>query len=205
MPFKKNEVNKEKILNSALTVFCQSGYKGSTIIDIAKKAKVNKALVYYYFQDKEFVFQNVIRKNLKNIIIDFRNFLKDIDEHPLPIEVLIGIVRKIKNKYKLFFQLLIAELLKEEDNDIANLIIEVLSKEEVNFQSELNKILADSGISTEVSLYNREVLVLFLGLLSADIITEKLAPLLLNTKSSQLELFQGNIDRLISGLRFKSN
>ena len=142
---------------------------------------------------------------MKNIIIDFRNFLKDIDEHPLPIEVLIGIVRKIKNKYKLFFQLLIAELLKEEDNDIANLIIEVLSKEEVNFQSELNKILADSGISTEVSLYNREVLVLFLGLLSADIITEKLAPLLLNTKSSQLELFQGNIDRLISGLRFKSN
>lgn len=43
---------KEVLLKAALKVFAASGYHGSSIADIAKEAKVSKALFYHYFQSK---------------------------------------------------------------------------------------------------------------------------------------------------------
>lgn len=44
------EVSKrEKILNAAEKLFADLGYKGTTTRAIAKKAKVNTAMLSYYF------------------------------------------------------------------------------------------------------------------------------------------------------------
>lgn len=43
---------KEILLQAAIKVFAANGYHGSSIADIAKKAKVSKALFYHYFQSK---------------------------------------------------------------------------------------------------------------------------------------------------------
>jgi AcrR family transcriptional regulator len=44
---------KESLLQAALKVFAQNGYHGSSIADIAKEAKVSKALFYHYFNSKK--------------------------------------------------------------------------------------------------------------------------------------------------------
>ena len=43
---------KEALLKAALKVFAANGYHGSSVADIAKEAKVSKALFYHYFQTR---------------------------------------------------------------------------------------------------------------------------------------------------------
>lgn len=43
---------KEILLKAALKVFAINGYHGSSVADIAKEAKVSKALFYHYFESK---------------------------------------------------------------------------------------------------------------------------------------------------------
>jgi len=43
---------KESLLQAALKVFTANGYHGSSVADIAKEAKVSKALFYHYFDSK---------------------------------------------------------------------------------------------------------------------------------------------------------
>lgn len=55
------ELSKKKILEVSTRVFAESGFDGARVDEIAAKADVNKALIYYYFKSK---------KNILNIIID---------------------------------------------------------------------------------------------------------------------------------------
>lgn len=43
---------KESLLQAALKVFAANGYHGSSVAEIAKEAKVSKALFYHYFESK---------------------------------------------------------------------------------------------------------------------------------------------------------
>lgn len=44
---------KQRILEAAAQVFAESGYDGARVDEIAKRAGVNKALIYYYYDNKE--------------------------------------------------------------------------------------------------------------------------------------------------------
>lgn len=48
----KDMDTKEILLQAALKVFATNGYHGSSVADIAKEAKVSKALFYHYFDSK---------------------------------------------------------------------------------------------------------------------------------------------------------
>jgi AcrR family transcriptional regulator len=45
--------SKEKILAAAEQIFAEVGFDGARVDDIALKAGVNKALIYYYFESKD--------------------------------------------------------------------------------------------------------------------------------------------------------
>ncbi|ETO18023.1 transcriptional regulator, TetR Family Member, partial [Reticulomyxa filosa] len=49
----KNKTTREKILSTAISLFANRGFEGTSISDIAAKAKINKSLIYHYFDDKE--------------------------------------------------------------------------------------------------------------------------------------------------------
>lgn len=44
---------KQRILVAASQVFAESGYDGARVDEIARRAGVNKALIYYYYDNKE--------------------------------------------------------------------------------------------------------------------------------------------------------
>ena len=46
------ERSKTQILNSSLKLFAEKGFKGTSISDIAKDAKISKGLIYNYFESK---------------------------------------------------------------------------------------------------------------------------------------------------------
>ena len=52
---------KNRILNAAVRVFGEKGYKGATIRNIGRAAKVNSALLYYYYENKHTLFTESVR------------------------------------------------------------------------------------------------------------------------------------------------
>ncbi len=63
---KKN--TKEKILNSARELFSQFGYDGCKVDVIAAKAAVNKASIYYHYQDKASLYEKVFEEDLGDFL-----------------------------------------------------------------------------------------------------------------------------------------
>jgi len=55
----KNDTSQEKILSAAKKVFLSKGMVGARMQDIANEAGINKALLHYYFKDKEKLFEMI--------------------------------------------------------------------------------------------------------------------------------------------------
>ena len=54
---------KERILRIAENQFARYGIQKTTMDEIAKKARMGKSTLYYYFKSKEDIFAEVIRKD----------------------------------------------------------------------------------------------------------------------------------------------
>jgi AcrR family transcriptional regulator len=54
---KRDQSTEEKILQAAKKVFVQKGMAGARMQDIADEAGINKALLHYYFRNKEKLFE----------------------------------------------------------------------------------------------------------------------------------------------------
>ena len=63
----KTENTEEEILNAAITIFQQKGMAGARMQEIADKAKINKALLHYYYRSKQLLFEAVF-KNAFNLL-----------------------------------------------------------------------------------------------------------------------------------------
>lgn len=65
---------KERILDAAVKLFAEKGFDGTTVNEIANKAQVNKALIYYYFDNKADILDYLVQfllENVANITIDY--------------------------------------------------------------------------------------------------------------------------------------
>jgi TetR/AcrR family transcriptional regulator len=51
---------KDRLLKTALTLFSEKGYAGVSVNDIVAGAKVNKRMVYHYFDNKEHLYQEAL-------------------------------------------------------------------------------------------------------------------------------------------------
>jgi AcrR family transcriptional regulator len=54
------ERQKKKIINVAGRLFYQNGYQGTTLDEIAKAGKINKATIYYYFNSKAILLFEIV-------------------------------------------------------------------------------------------------------------------------------------------------
>lgn len=59
---------KTRILDAAVRVFGEKGYKGATIRHLGRAAKVNSALLYYYYENKHTLFTESIRMILRGFL-----------------------------------------------------------------------------------------------------------------------------------------
>ena len=64
MPKKDGEKTKARILQVAEKLFSENGFDGTSIDKIAKKASVNKALIYYYFKNKNDIIVSLVKKTI---------------------------------------------------------------------------------------------------------------------------------------------
>lgn len=57
--YKKDRSTEERILDAARQVFVRKGMYGARMQDIADEAGINKALLHYYFKNKEKLFEEI--------------------------------------------------------------------------------------------------------------------------------------------------
>jgi len=69
-----SQETKHKIIEAARKHFIQYGYDGARMQAIADEAKVNKALLHYYFKDKQLLYQEVFEYALIHIKTGFTIF-----------------------------------------------------------------------------------------------------------------------------------
>jgi AcrR family transcriptional regulator len=60
-----DHLNAERILNEGWKLFQQKGYRGVTIDELCLNCGLSKPTVYYYFQDKENLFVQVLKFKLR--------------------------------------------------------------------------------------------------------------------------------------------
>ncbi|MBT5263438.1 MAG: TetR family transcriptional regulator [Rhodospirillaceae bacterium] len=86
----------ERILTSATTEFAQSGFGGARVDMIAKRAGINKSLIYHYFQSKDGLFRAVMERAYRRI----RLAEQDLDL--LALDPLDAVVRLTRFTFRYF-------------------------------------------------------------------------------------------------------
>ncbi|MFI5399316.1 MAG: TetR/AcrR family transcriptional regulator, partial [Candidatus Binatia bacterium] len=61
---------REKILATASRLFSEQGYESTSLSQVARQAKVSKALIFWHFDSKEKLYRSALRKTLEPYFID---------------------------------------------------------------------------------------------------------------------------------------
>lgn len=61
------KVSPERILAAAAVEFASRGYSGARVDGIARRARVNKAMLYYHFGSKQAIYQALLRSVFTNV------------------------------------------------------------------------------------------------------------------------------------------
>jgi TetR/AcrR family transcriptional regulator len=63
----KEKQTEQHILDAAKKVFYAKGYAGARMQEIADEAKINKAMLHYYFRSKEKLFDRIFAESFQNL------------------------------------------------------------------------------------------------------------------------------------------
>lgn len=99
-----------RILASAEELFAQKGYDGSSIREIASKAKTNTALIYYYFKDKEGLFRATLEKAVVEVPQMLKNVISSSDTVEEGLDRILEMIVTLAPQRSYFFQILHREL-----------------------------------------------------------------------------------------------
>ncbi len=83
----------EEILSAAFAIFCEKGFHGATMLEVARRSRASKATLYSRFKDKERLFQALLKWGMRQ----YSSALEAIQRDPsvAPIEGLIQVASMI--------------------------------------------------------------------------------------------------------------
>ena len=58
------EVSEEDVLNAAKKIFCEYGFDNTNLNDIARELNTTRTPIYYYFENKQNLYEAVVKKHL---------------------------------------------------------------------------------------------------------------------------------------------
>ena len=91
---------KTKIISAAIKLFAEKGKHGARMEEIAVRAAVNKAMLYYYYTSKEILYKEVLRTILDRITANIVTHTKKIIENSNdPVEIVEGFIHAHNNAF----------------------------------------------------------------------------------------------------------
>jgi len=126
---------REVIMETALSLFSEKGYEGTSIRDIAQKADVNLAMINYYFGSKEKLFEAIVEERINKLQVKFDELendktLNEIEKIDLIIEYYVDRFFSNPDFHKVMEQ----EMLVSNRHELHQILIESINKK-INFFS----------------------------------------------------------------------
>jgi TetR/AcrR family transcriptional regulator len=136
--------SEEKVITAAIEEFAENGYAGARVDAIAKRADINKAMIYYYFKSKEMLYERILKNIADDIFIQVQDSAVQEGD---PVEVFYAIIKryfKILDSFDVnIFQIMLREIASGGKHfrkiAIPNLVVPVLSLVEPVIKSAIEK------------------------------------------------------------------
>jgi AcrR family transcriptional regulator len=72
----------EAILRAAIAVMAEHGYHGTSVRDIAERAQLSPAAIYYHFTSKQDVLATIMERGIERLLMRTRTALAEAGESP---------------------------------------------------------------------------------------------------------------------------
>jgi AcrR family transcriptional regulator len=126
----KDDNTRKKILDTAAALFAQKGYDGSRVDEISERIGVTKALIYYYFESKEKILEEILEGKTKELIREKQRVWEQIDRSKLKdnqsfsniMDASINQLQENSDIFKIAFM----EILKDKQNDALFKMVDTL-------------------------------------------------------------------------------
>jgi TetR/AcrR family transcriptional regulator len=212
--------SREKIIQAALGIFAERGKHGARMEEIAAKAEVNKAMVYYYYSTKDALFQAVLVTILEKIygrVSDVLDADRDGGAGPEGSHPVDKVVRLLDAHLTVFsedirFAKIFLQALGNEPQDLKAAIHDIRGRDETSGPHLTKALLSaiEDGIRRKKfrELDASHVLISIIGMSLISFIDKSIAETLLNQKIENGETFlrersQSTIDLVLHGVMGK--
>jgi len=108
----KREQKKQSIIEVAQKIFSRFGLNKTTMDEIAKAARMGKATLYHYFRDKEQLFYEVVREEVKTMQDAIANAIQDITDPKERLRVYMTVRIEYLNRFAIAYSALRDEYLE---------------------------------------------------------------------------------------------
>ena len=112
---------RDKILETATRLFSTQGFGSTSLSQVAKEARVSKALIFWHFENKERLFQSALQRSLEPYFVNVVGQLEGLDEagqiHRL-IDLFYDFVREHMQSIRFVLSLILREE-KQPDDPVA--------------------------------------------------------------------------------------
>ncbi|NLB34035.1 MAG: TetR/AcrR family transcriptional regulator [Tissierellia bacterium] len=112
------EDRRNQILNSALEVFVEKGYNGTTTQDIAKSSNVSEVTLFRYFSSKQEIYMEAIEPIIITTLEDFIDATKDLNPKEKLRNIIIERIRLISKYHKVVRLILMENQVNPELGDL---------------------------------------------------------------------------------------
>lgn len=167
MKKRDKEKTRQVILDTALDKFAEKGFNGASISQISKAAQVNQALIYYYFENKQAILDEILdsfinKANSFLIEIAINNY--EFGSPEMENQMLKYNKHFFENEKKL--RLLLSESLKDNDGippifKLIDIQMEGLNEEVIIQQ------MNEKGFNFDKEVQQRKVTEFFTGIMPA--------------------------------------
>jgi AcrR family transcriptional regulator len=95
-PHTQSQDSRDEILKAAIQLFANRGFHETSMSEVAREAKVSKALIFWHFKTKEELFLAVLNKLLEPYSIDFAEESEKLDEREQIKKLISGYVNFVR-------------------------------------------------------------------------------------------------------------
>ena len=95
-PQTQSQDSRDEILKAAIQLFANRGFHETSMSEVAREAKVSKALIFWHFKTKEELFLAVLNKLLEPYVIDFAEESENLDECEQIRKLIAGYVNFVR-------------------------------------------------------------------------------------------------------------
>lgn len=109
-----SEQTKKRILAAAMDEFADKGFAGTRVDEIGRRAGVNKAVIYYYFENKENLFDVLFRTEMDELKRKFTDIMQgDPGSLEKSVSMMRNVLKYMESKEKYLRVLMSASILSQ--------------------------------------------------------------------------------------------